>query len=37
MGWAVRVAEELGETPPPTAQELSLIRDELDPGGIYTK
>jgi glutaconate CoA-transferase subunit B len=37
MGWEVRVAGELGETPAPSAQELSLIRDELDPGGIYTK
>jgi glutaconate CoA-transferase subunit B len=37
MGWEVRVADELRETPAPSAAELSLIRDELDPGGIYTK
>jgi glutaconate CoA-transferase, subunit B len=37
MGWDVRLADEVGETPVPSEQELSLIRDELDPGGIYTK
>ena len=25
------------ETPPPTAEELRLIREELDPEGVYTK
>ena len=24
-------------TPAPTADELRLIREELDPGGVYTK
>lgn len=37
MGWEPNVAEDLGETPEPTQAELRLIRDELDPGGIYTK
>jgi glutaconate CoA-transferase subunit B len=37
MGWEPRVAEDLGETPAPTAEELRLIREELDPGGVYTK
>jgi len=36
MGWEPRVAEALAETPPPTAEELRLIRDELDPAGVYT-
>jgi hypothetical protein len=33
----VRVAESVADTAPPTADELRLIRDELDPGGAYTK
>ena len=37
MGWEPRVAEDLGETPAPTEEELRLIREELDPGGVYTK
>ena len=37
MGWQPRVAESLTETPPPTAAELRMIREELDPAGVYTK
>jgi glutaconate CoA-transferase subunit B len=37
MGWDPRVADDLGETVPPTADELRLIREDLDPGGVYTK
>ena len=37
IGWDVAVAPDLAATPPPTAAELALIRDELDPGGVYTK
>ena len=37
MGWSPRVSTELGRTTPPTAAELSLIRDQLDPAGVYTK
>jgi len=37
MGWDPRVAEDLGETPPPSDEELRLIREELDPTGTYTK
>jgi len=37
MGWQPRVAESLTETPAPTVDELRLIREELDPGGVYTK
>jgi glutaconate CoA-transferase subunit B len=37
MGWEPRVADDLAETPPPTDEELRLIREELDPGGVYTK
>jgi len=37
MGWDPKVAEELDETPRPSDEELRLIREELDPGGVYTK
>ena len=37
IGWEPRVAASLASTPPPTAEELRLIRVELDPGGAYTK
>ena len=37
MGWEPAVSSELTETPAPTADELRLIREELDPGGVYTK
>jgi glutaconate CoA-transferase subunit B len=35
MGWPVRLAPALTETPPPTADELRLLRIELDPEGMY--
>ena len=37
MGWEPRVATSLGETPAPTDAELRMIREELDPDGVYTK
>ncbi|HSL77922.1 MAG TPA: CoA-transferase [Candidatus Limnocylindrales bacterium] len=37
IGWDVKVAEVLADTLPPTDEELRLIREELDPGGVYTK
>jgi glutaconate CoA-transferase, subunit B len=36
-GWESKVASSLAETPAPTAGELRLIREELDPGGAYTR
>jgi glutaconate CoA-transferase, subunit B len=36
IGWPVRVSETLASTEPPTEEELRLIRDELDPEGMYT-
>ncbi len=36
-GWDPAIADDLGETPPPSELELRLIREELDPGGVYTK
>jgi len=37
IAWDVRIADDLTDTPPPTPDELRLIREELDPGGTYTK
>jgi glutaconate CoA-transferase subunit B len=36
MGWEPKVAEDLGETPPPTDEELRIIRRELDPEGALS-
>jgi glutaconate CoA-transferase subunit B len=36
-GWDPKVAGDLGTTPPPSDAELLLIREELDPEGVYTK
>jgi glutaconate CoA-transferase subunit B len=35
VGWPLRVAATVGGTPAPTAEELHLIRDEVDPQGMY--
>jgi glutaconate CoA-transferase, subunit B len=35
-GWEMRVASDVSETPPPTDEELRLIREQLDPRGAYT-
>ena len=37
IGWDVKVAAELATTAAPTDDELRLIREELDPGGAYTR
>jgi len=37
MGWEPRVADDVGQTPSPSAEEMRLIRDVLDPQGIYTR
>jgi glutaconate CoA-transferase, subunit B len=36
-GWDLRVPDHVAETPPPTDEELRLIREELDPEGAYTR
>lgn len=36
-GWDLTVSPELETTPAPTAEELRLIREELDPEGAYTR
>jgi glutaconate CoA-transferase subunit B len=35
--WDLRAAEDLVETEPPSDEELRLIREELDPEGVYTR
>jgi glutaconate CoA-transferase subunit B len=36
MGWLVRVPPAVATTPPPSEEELRLIREVLDPEGLYT-
>lgn len=35
VGWNLRLADHVTETPPPTPDELRVVREELDPEGIY--
>lgn len=35
-GWDLEFADDLMTTEPPTDEELRLIREELDPDGVYT-
>lgn len=36
-GWEIKVATQLQVTQPPSQEELSILRTELDPDGIYLK
>jgi glutaconate CoA-transferase subunit B len=36
-GWPLKVAATLQTTPPPGEAELKLLREELDPQGVYLK
>jgi len=36
-GWPLKVAADLKITPAPTDEEIRLLREELDPEGIYLK
>lgn len=36
VSWPLRRSEEVFETEPPTSEELRIMREELDPEGIYT-
>lgn len=36
-GWDLKVPERIDETAPPSDEELRLIREVLDPEGIYTR
>ncbi|MEJ2012261.1 MAG: CoA-transferase [Anaerolineales bacterium] len=35
VGWPLKAAPEISSTPPPTPAELKIIREELDPEGLY--
>src|SRR5262249_24584693 len=35
LGWEVRVAPDLSVTEPPTAEELRVLREEVDPDHLY--
>jgi glutaconate CoA-transferase subunit B len=35
MGWESRLADQIAETPAPTDEELHLVREVLDPQGMY--
>jgi glutaconate CoA-transferase subunit B len=35
VGWDLRVADDLEQTAPPSENELHLLREELDPEGLY--
>ena len=37
IGWEPQIAPDVATTPAPTVDELRLIREELDPGGAYTR
>jgi glutaconate CoA-transferase, subunit B len=37
MAWEPRTADPIARTAPPSAEELRLIRTELDPEGVYTR
>jgi glutaconate CoA-transferase subunit B len=36
-GWPLQAVDSLRVTPPPSAEELRILREELDPQGIYLK
>lgn len=36
-GWELTVADDVSETRTPTPEEIALIREDLDPDGIYTE
>jgi len=36
-GWEIAFADDLGTTPEPEAEELRLIREDLDPDEMYTE
>lgn len=37
ISWPLKVSPELKEADPPSAEELAIIRNQLDPKGLYSK
>ncbi len=37
VGWDLKVSNDLTETDPPTPEEIRIIREELDPQGIFLR
>ncbi len=37
VGWDLRIAEDLKITEPPSEEELRILREELDPQGLYSR
>jgi glutaconate CoA-transferase, subunit B len=37
MAWDPAIADDVGRTPAPTDEELHILREELDPRGVYAK
>jgi glutaconate CoA-transferase subunit B len=35
VGWDLRITPDLGETEIPTDEDLRLLREDLDPQGLY--
>jgi acyl CoA:acetate/3-ketoacid CoA transferase beta subunit len=35
VGWPLLVSSELKRMTPPTAEELQIVREQLDPAGLY--
>ena len=36
-GWDLKIADDVRETTPPTVEEIRILREELDPTGIFLK
>jgi glutaconate CoA-transferase subunit B len=36
-GWDLKAAKDLTTTPPPTPAEIRIIREELDPQGLFLR
>jgi glutaconate CoA-transferase subunit B len=37
VGWDLKISPNAKETEPPTAEEVKILREELDPQGIFLK